>query len=117
MAKATHIAYGAHIYGYQVLVLDQNETLDEYNGGNIPEDGTARLNPHIESTLPAEKLLKHAKQTALEMAAEHGVPESRVHHDTDIDRTIWEEDGFHARQAVGMDHLWQSTAEVLTKRP
>jgi hypothetical protein len=32
--KATHIAYAANKFGYTVRVLDGNETIDEYNGGN-----------------------------------------------------------------------------------
>ncbi len=98
MSEATHVSYGASIYGYEVQVIDGNTIIETYSGGNIPECGTTRLNPHLDATQPQETLLRYAKEHAFELAEEQGVPKNRVGHNTDIDEDLIEEDGYYCRK-------------------
>jgi hypothetical protein len=79
-AAATHVIYDACPTKYTVRVMKENDTIDEYNGGNSPQD----FNRTNDSAVEYSKLLEKAEQIAKEMAQEFGVPEAMINHDEDL---------------------------------
>jgi hypothetical protein len=69
--------------GYKVVVLDATgDIIEEYTGGNHESDSTTFVGPGSRGSVPEEKLLQYAKNTAQEMAAEFGI--DAIEHDPDI---------------------------------
>lgn len=82
--KATHIAWAANHRGYTVSVLNVNETVYEYNGGNCPWESTSYIDPADKDAIPLKRLRQYAKQTARELAEEYGLAEIRIEENTDL---------------------------------
>lgn len=80
--KVTHIAYDSSPNGYTVRALAGGETIDEYNAGNAYGDSTAVLAIGDPYAVDTATLLKWAKRSAKEMAAEYGV--KTIARDTDL---------------------------------
>lgn len=82
--KPTHILYAADEDGYTVRVMEGNETVDEYNSGNNPFESTSWIDPADLDAVPVRTLRRYARETALDMAQEHGIPEKYVSENEDL---------------------------------
>ena len=79
-----YIEYAAHERGYIVAVCDQTGILETYEAGNSPHDSQVWIEPNSPNAEPLSVLEKYAKQTALEMADEHGIPHDQVIENADL---------------------------------
>lgn len=79
MQSDVMVFWSASSDGYEVIVLSGCNVLDQYAAGNNPNDSyqDAGEGPAV----PARTLRKWARQTALEMARDYGVPKYRVFED------------------------------------
>ena len=83
-AKVTHVLYAADKDGLTVRIMNGSNTIDEYNSGNSPQDSKAWVHPSDPIAVPVAKLRQYARDTAIEMAAEYGLPKKLVSEDTDL---------------------------------
>ncbi len=74
------VCYGATPDGYEVTLLDGGKVLDHYAAGNHPYDSSQPCPPFL-SPVPLKTLRKWAREIALRMANEFGIPHSRVEED------------------------------------
>lgn len=81
MAKA--VIYNSDSSGYRVALIHDGQIVDEYVGGNNPHDSQAMASPGYPA-VPESTLRKWARKTALEMAAELGIPRLFVARDPDL---------------------------------
>lgn len=81
--KAHYVQYHLTGTGYRVTAYDaESQPVEEYEAGNHPGDSQAVARPG-EPRVRAQTLKKWARQTALDMAKEHGVDPSKVSYDHD----------------------------------
>ncbi len=80
MGKA-FVHYAATLDGYEVTLFQGGEVLDHYAAGNHPYDSSQPCPPFL-SPVPLKTLRKWARETALRMADEFGIPRSHVEEGT-----------------------------------
>lgn len=78
LLKPTHVLYAADEDGYTIRVMSDTVTLSEYNGGNSPYDSKVWMDPADPEAEPVDILWHFAKQTALEIGQENGIPPQYV---------------------------------------
>lgn len=95
---AKTVLYYATRWGYSVTAYDADmQPVDEYRAGNHPLDSQGvvtpqkRYEPGDVHPMSLRTLRKFAKQTALEMAQEYGVPADCVAYDDDGEESEIEE--------------------------
>jgi hypothetical protein len=72
MSENGIVSWSANEDGYEVTVVDGCNVLDHYTASNNPYDSQQACPPD-ESPVPLRTLRKYARQTAKEVAAEHGI--------------------------------------------
>ena len=66
------------IIGYGIAVYKNNTEIDHYTAGNSQYDSQVYVDPNDPHALDRKTLLKYARQTAVDMAIEHGLTKKHV---------------------------------------
>ncbi len=83
--KNLYISYGSGLTGYRVQVIRSGRVESEYSAGNNRHDSQVWLPAGHDNAVSPAQLAKFARQTALEMADERGIPHDCVGYDPDLD--------------------------------
>lgn len=84
LLKSGTVVWNADASGYRVAILRGAEIVEEYAAGNNPHDSMQPASPGY-PTVPQSTLRKWARQTALEMAEEAGIPSASVTRDKELE--------------------------------
>ncbi len=81
------ISHSHNQYGYEVLVWEEGRCIVEYHAGNHKlESSQQTTDPRW--MVPIDTLKQYARQTAEEMAKEHGVPDDMIEDEGYIEDTV-----------------------------
>lgn len=84
LGRGSWVGFAVHEMGYDVRVYDpESNVVEEYNAGNHDGDSQAYVPRGDPSRLPKQTLRRFARQTAQEMAAEHGINLAMVQEEED----------------------------------
>ena len=86
------ISYAATDRGYCVQVLDDGQTIYEYTAGNHQRESQTFVDPRSRNAVTLRQLKRWAKQTAGEIASEHGIPARQIGYDADLEAAIREQE-------------------------
>jgi hypothetical protein len=74
LGRGAWIGYRVHDHGYDVTVYDsESREVEYYSAGNHARDSQVYVEKGDPDRLPKQTLQKFARQTAQDMAAEHGI--------------------------------------------
>ena len=83
-----NVIYAATGYGYCVQVIDGGEVVYDYSAGNHQMESQAFVDPRSPNAVRLPQLKRWAKQTAVEVSNEWGIPADRIEYDADMEAAL-----------------------------